>query len=599
MIALLLLAGVVRAEGPAPAAVPTGPAPVAAGPTSTTSSASAPAAVATDAAAIPAVEIALAAELARAMAGLRLSDAPAPALVAYDVLDGLVIDAFAEQGALVSTGEDPYRNLRVEVRVGDTSFDSSNFRAFGEPDGVVQRRLPIEDAQVALRREIWLATDAAYKYAVEQFSRKQAARRDDPTPRPPDWTVTPPVVANVPAPPVVPADRAALEGLVTRLSAELATFPEVEIAQAIARDWQGRRLVLTSEGTRLWTPTGYTVVRVEGTARLADGSTVTDSRSFLARGLGELPPEAELVAGVRELGTWLTALRTAPVEEDYLGPVLFEGPAAVELFSQLLAAEVVGTPPMEEDSGGMVDVGAAPSARIGRRLLPAGWSMVDDATTADPVLGRYAYDQEGVAPKRVDLVQDGVLRALLMSRIPRKDLAESTGHGRSLGAERRSAVPAVVTITPRRSVPEARLHRAGLRLAAQTGRDYLLVVRALTPPALVESLDVGISGEGPMAGLTPPYEAYRLYADGRTEPVRVARFSGVDRRVLRDIALAGARTGPVDMLDGPPGPARYQIGPTGGLAVTWDVPSVLITEVEVSGSSGGEPRALTLPPREK
>ncbi|MDP2305199.1 MAG: metallopeptidase TldD-related protein [Pseudomonadota bacterium] len=558
-----------------------------------------PAVGASAAAITPPVETALAAELARSMSGLRLPDAPAPFLVAYDVLDGRVVDAFAEQGALVSTGADPYRNLRVEVRVGDATFDSSNFRAFGEPDGVVQRRLPVEDAQVALRREIWLATDAAYKYAVEQYSRKQAARRDNPIPRPADWTASPPVVATLPAPAIPPTDRAAIEALVARLSAELATFGDVEISQAIARDWQGRRLVLTSEGTRLWTPTGYTIVRVEGTTRLPDGSTVMDSRSWLARSLADLPPEEELTADVRALGTWLTSLRTAPVEEDYLGPVLFEGPAAIELFSQLLAAEVVGTPPMEEDSSGMVDMGGAPSARIGRRLLPAGWSMVDDPTTDADVLGRYAYDQEGVAAHRVELVEDGVLRQLLMSRIPRKDLAGSTGHGRSLGAERRSAVPGVVTITPHRSVPDARMRRTGLRLAAQTGRDYLLVIRALTPPALVESLEVGIAGEGAMAGLTPPYEAYRLYGDGRTEPVRSVRFSGVDRRVLRDIALAGANTGPVDMLDGPPGPARYQIGPTGGLATTWDVPSVLITELEIAGSAGGEPRALPMPPREK
>ncbi|MES2643762.1 MAG: metallopeptidase TldD-related protein [Myxococcota bacterium] len=546
-----------------------------------------------------AIETAVAAELTRAMGGLRLPDAPAPYLIAYDVLDGRVIDAFAEQGALVSTGADPYRNLRVEVRVGDATFDSSNFRAFGEPDGVVQRRLPVEDAQVALRREIWLATDAAYKYAVEQHSRKTASRRDDSTPRPPDWTAAPPVVATLPAPAAALTDRAAVEALVSRLSAELATFGGVEISQAIARDWQGQRLVLTSEGTRLWTPTGYTILRVEGTTRLPDGSTVTDSRSWLARDLADLPAAEALVAEVRTLGEWLTSLRAAPVEEDYLGPVLFEGPAAIELFSQLLSAEVVGTPPMEEDTGGMVDMGAAPSARIGRRLLPEGWSMVDDPTTEADVLGRYAYDQEGVAPQRVELVEDGVLRRLLMSRIPRKDIAGSTGHGRSLGAERRSAVPAVVTITPRRSVPDARLRRTGLRLAAQTGRDYLLVIRALTPPALVESLEVGISGEGAMSGLTPPYEAYRLYNDGRTVPVRSVHFSGVDRRVLRDIALAGANTGPVDMLDGPPGPGRYQIGPTGGLTVTWDVPSVLITELEVAGSGGGEPRALPMPPREK
>lgn len=543
-----------------------------------------------------ALDEALRTELERART-LRLSDAAPPYLVAYDVLDGHVLNAFAEQGALVSRSYDRYRNLRAEVRVGDATFDSSNFQAFGEPDGVVQRRLPAEDEPIALRREIWLATDRAYKQAVEQLSRKAAARRDDPTPRPPDRAPAPPVVDVVRGPTAPPAEAAKLEALVERMSAALAAYPDVEIAQAIARDWQGTRTVLTTEGTDLRLPTGYTVLRVEGTARMPDGAEVTDARSWVVRGLSDLPPEAELLEEVRGLGEWLTALHGAPIEEDYLGPVLFEAPAAVELFSQLLAAEISGTPPAEED-GGMFDTGGPPSARLGRRLLPVGWSVVDDPT-AERGLGRYAYDHEGVAPRRVEVVTDGVVRDLLMSRIPRKDLSGSTGHARALGGDRRAAMPANVTVTPKRTVSDAKLRRTALRLAAQTGRDYVLVVRRLLPTALVQSLDVGISGEGPLPGLTPPYEAYRLYADGREEPVRSLRFSGVDRRALRDIVAAGAGLGPVDVLDGPPGPTRYQIGATGGVPVTWDVPSVLVAELELVGAGGGEPRALPVPPRGK
>lgn len=549
--------------------------------------------------AAPAVEEAAQAELTRALT-LTLPDARSPSLVVYDVLDGDVVEAFGEQGALVSSSTDRYRNLRAEVRVGDPTLDSSNFQAFGEPNGVIQRRLPVEDSVLALRREIWLATDLAYKHAVEQYSRKVAARRDDPSPKPPDWAPAPAVVAEVPAPAVTSADPAALAALVQRLSGELARFPGVEVSQAIARDWQGRRLVLSSEGTRLWTPTGYTVVRVEGTVRMPDGSSQLDSRSWVVRSLADLPPEAEMTAAVNELGTWLEGLKAAPVEEDYLGPVLFEGPAAVELFSQLLAAELSGTPPEEEDGGRFGSMGGKPpTARLGRRVLPVGWSVVDDATTQEPILGKYAYDQEGVAPRRVELVKDGVVRDLLMSRVPRKDLGASTGHGRSLGGDRRAAVPAAVTVTARRTMSDSKLEKLALRLAAQTGRDYVLVVRRLTPPALVEDLEIGFAGEGPLSGLTPPYEAWRLYADGHTQPVRSVKFSGVDRRALRDIAGAADGDGPVDLLDGPVGAARYQIGPTGGFPVTWDVPSVLITELELVGAASGEPRVLPIPPRGK
>ena len=546
-------------------------------------------------AAEPALETAARAELSRAMVELRLPDAPPPYLVLMDVLDGHVATSFAEGGALVSHDTEPYRNLRTEVRVGDYTVDSSNFFAFGEPDGVVARRLPVEDDVRALRREIWLAVDGSYKHAVEQYSRKLAARRGDSSPRAADYAPAPATTGAFEAAPADPADAEKMRQLAVRLSAEAGAPPQVEVGQAITRDWQGRRLLLTSEGTQRWVSTGFTVVRVEGTARLPDGSEVTDARWWVARRPSLLPPEEEMIASVREMASWLAGLQTAPIEEDYLGPVLFEGPAASELFSQLLAAEISGSPPSEEDIGGVATPARSPVVRPGRRLLPDGWTVVDDTTTEAPVAGAYALDHEGVAPKRVELVQDGVLRALLMSRIPRKDLTGSTGHGRSLGNERRAAIPAVVTVTPRRAASKRRILRTGLRLAAQTGRDYLLVIRRIVPPGLVQNIDVSFSGEGPPPGLTPPYEAYRLYADGRREPVRSLQFSGVDRRVLRDIALAGANTGPVDMLDGPPGPARFSIGATGGVPVTWDVPSVLIAEMELDGAGGGEPRAMAVP----
>jgi hypothetical protein len=155
-------------------------------------------------------------------------------------------------------------------------------------------------------------------------------------------------------------------------------------------------------------------------------------------------------------------------------------------------------------------------------------------------------------------------------------------------------MPAVVTVTPPRTVRTAALERRALRLAAQTGSDHVLVVRRLTPPALTET-ELVFSGEGPPAGLTPPYEAYRLYRDGRREPVRNLGFRGVDRRSLREIVLAGNGAGPTDLLDGNAGTGRFYIGATGGMPVTWDVPSVLIAELEVGGRSGGEARVLEVP----
>ena len=55
------------------------------------------------------------------------------------------------------------------------------------------------------------------------------------------------------------------------------------------------------------------------------------------------------------------------------------------------------------------------------------------------------------------------------------------------------------------------------------------------------SLEIAFSGDGPLAGLTQATEIYRLYADGRTEPVHSMKFIGVDRRVMRDIVASDSK----------------------------------------------------------
>ncbi len=538
------------------------------------------------------------AELARAMNELQLPDQPAPYLVSYEVVQGNVATARASMGALTTFDEGPFRRVRVDVRVGDYDFDNGNFNmSFGERAGTDSRGLPADEVETALRREMWLATDDAYKGAAEQYSAKIAAREGKEGEHAADLSrieplSTEPIEAH-------DSDGALIRELTEGLTARLEQWPAFEEANAVGRDWQGVRLIVSSEGTRAWLPTGFAVVRIEAITRGEDGARLRNARWWVARDAASLPPFEEMAAEVDAMGAWLSALSTAPVEEDYLGPVLFEEPASIELFRQLVVAEIAGTPPPEEapDLFGGNETGP-PTARIGRRLLPEGWTVVDDPTSLPGAGGYYTHDMEGVPAQAVPAVQDGVVRELLMSRVPRKELNGSTGHGRSLGNERREGMPAIVRVTPDRPRSVRKLRKRAIQLAVKTGLPYVLVVRRVEPPALAEDFQVAFSGEGPLPGLTRPLEAYRLYPDGREEPVRGLQFLGVDRRVLRDIAAAGGTSAPVDVLDAGAGSRRFSIGAIGGLPATWAVPSVLITELELRGSGGREPRVLPAPPRD-
>lgn len=542
-----------------------------------------------------ALEAALDAELSRAMQGLALPNQPKPYWIQTEVLDGDVATARASFGALHADDHDPYRNLRAEVRVGSYALDSSNFvGGIGGRDGVMNRTLPLEDAPDALRREVWLALDEAYKGATETYAAKLAARQGQDRERPPDFSQATPLV-GAPLPPAK-ADADVVRGWARALSAALAEFPELEVGTAVARDWQGTRLLISSEGTRAWLPTGFTVVVVQATARAPDGAVLRDARWWVARRPDRMPSEAEMLAEVRAMGRSLVQRRDAPVLEDYLGPVLFEQAAAVELFRQLLPAELSGTPPIESAPDAFGD---APeqrgTARLGRRLLPDGWSVVDDPTLLPDEAGSYRHDFEGVPAERVELVADGVVRDLLMSRIPRADRARSNGHGRALGVDRRAALPGLVVVEPPRARSTRALERAALKLARQAGQPWALVVSRVLPPSLTESFEVAFSGDAPLSGLTPPVEAYRLWPDGRREPVRGLSFVGVDRRALRDIVAAGEAGPPTGVLDAAPDSGRFNLGEVGGLPVTWVVPPVLLSELELHGAGGGEPRVIPPP----
>jgi hypothetical protein len=126
------------------------------------------------------------------------------------------------------------------------------------------------------------------------------------------------------------------------------------------------------------------------------------------------------------------------------------------------------------------------------------------------------------------------------------------------------------------------LVREGLALAADYGRDWILIVRRLEEPAMLPAGFYPDEG-GP---LPPPVHWVRRYADGREEPLRGGSFSGVQRWLLRDIVAAGPQRSGAYLAAEGDSDARYGRQPASGL-VTWlSAPDVLIGEVEVVPRSG-------------
>ena len=113
---------------------------------------------------------ALLVELNRSKAQLKMDQVQPPYYIEYRVHD--ISEYFSEAafGALREEHNVRGRILRVVVRIGEYKQDSF----FGQGGMGETQILPLDYDPIALRHQIWLATDAAYKAAGEAFTEKQA-----------------------------------------------------------------------------------------------------------------------------------------------------------------------------------------------------------------------------------------------------------------------------------------------------------------------------------------------------------------------------------------------------------------------------------------
>lgn len=532
-------------------------------------------------------------EIERALA-LALPDQPIPHWIQIHGIEEHRHTLIAQMGALQINAPRHIRIARVDLRVGTAQLDNTNFQTFGSQDGLTIKRLPTSDNVLALRRELWLALDSAYKGATEQYSLKQAALEGHPPPEGPDLLAAPIVNEDIPFEYQIQTDS--VKEWIKELSQPYRNPNRFEEFNVAFRQVEKQHTVVSSEGTTVRFPERYSVLVVEAVRRSADGEKHASLRSWVVQDPTSLTEQASTTQAVNAFTDWLIGLDNAPQEADYLGPVIFEAAASAELFRQLLPPEISGTPPESEAPDGF---GALPkpiaSSRVGRRLLPLGWSVNDLTLSEKDQVGHYKYDFEGTPVKDVTLVEDGVVRDLLMTRVPREGFTESTGHGRSSNYRRHVARPGVIEITPKKRLSSRKFHKTAIRMAKQTGKNYVLVVRQLTPLPLENEFEIAFSGDGPLAGLTQANEIYRLYADGHTEPVHSMKFIGVDRRVMRDIVAAGQQSDWIGMLDEDPSAGRHGMGAFTGTPASWSAPAILVGELELHTQSSHEEKILPPP----
>jgi TldD protein len=560
---------------------------------------------------------AIAEEMNRAMTKLEIPGAPRPYSISYKITEVDVNDVSASLGQTTSRRNRHFVNVEARVRVGNNTLDNSNFVVpdGGELDGTAAATLPLDADERIARRAAWLVTDTAYKEALIQLRAKLEARRAGASSRPADvpaWTDTTKVVSEEPimVPPLETLDE--LETRVKTISAVFRDQPNLRDSRVAVTSYLERRWYLTTEGTSVTDTRRASGIVIAASGQADDGQLL--SNYFLRYGhtAKDLPSDKELTEESKDLAKSITELAKAPKMDRYSGPVLFQGEGAVGLVRFALAPHLGGTPIPEGLSPQEARlIGGALIDKVGLRVMSPNISIIDDPTTKQgggkALIGGYKTDDEGVAAQKVEVVKNGTLKTLLLSRTPSAKGQLSNGHARCCstsspadgGAFHGSATNLFVSAKggSSRKALEARV----AQLAKAEGLKYGLIIKRVDDAAVTgapeftrRELIQMIKSTDPM--LPPPVVvAYRVYPNGKQELVRGAQLTEVPIRAWKDVLGTSTDVTVYNFLNASDSQLALRLSggtddgfvPSGGIESSIITPDLLLKEIDVTTSAYG------------
>jgi TldD protein len=518
-------------------------------------------------------------ELDRAMSSLSKAD-PAPYFISYSVSEEFGTVIMGSSGALVANIKRHDRNADISVRVGNRDLDNTH----GENrfNAITSASLPLDDKPDAIARVLWLNTDRMYKKATQGYlevktDTKVRAEEEDSSP---DFSVEKPQTAIAKDTAAPKFNRQEWEDRVRRYSSIFSKYPDIENSMVVLLVQDSTRYFVSSEGARLVDSKPLIRVLALGNARSADGMELARSETFDASSFDKLESEQVITAKIEKIAQDLQKLKKAPVVEPFNGPALLSGRAAAVFFHEVVGHRLEGQRQRGENEGQTF------TKMVGQPVLPKFLSVEDDPTLPSldgvELSGNYNYDEEGEKAQRVDLIDKGILKQFLMSRMPVKGFMQSNGHGRAQSGLMPVGRQGNLIVRSSKSVPDAQLRQELINEIKKQKKPFGLYFEDIAGGFTLTMRNM------PQAFQVKPLMVWKIYPDGRPdELVRGVDIIGTPLNALNRILLTGQKT---EVFNGECG------AESGSVPVAAAAPAMLFSEIEVQKVSQGHERPPVLPP---
>lgn len=518
-------------------------------------------------------------ELARATKELSKAE-PAPYFISFTVYEQNFEVVAASFGGLITNSGLARRQADVVIRVGSPALDNTHGQSRGS--GMSSGSLPVGNSPDAIARTLWELTDRGYKQAAPAFLnvKTNTAVRAEEEDKSPDFSRETPRVNSGETAAAPAFDRSAWEDRLRRLSGAFRKYAEVYSAVVVLQVQGATSRLVTSEGTEIISPGASARLLIEAQTRAEDGMELLRVETFQAPTPAELPSEADLLAKIEIVARDLQALRKAPVAEPFDGPAMLSGRAAAVFFHEVLGHRLEGHRQRDEEEGQTF------TKKVGQEVLPKFLSVADDPTLRQfgsvKLAGSYDFDDEGQPAQRVEMIQNGVLKNFLMSRMPIKNFEKSNGHGRNQPGLMSTGRQGNLLVSSTNAIPDAELRKRLLEEVKKQNKPYGLYFDDVQGGFTLTSRSL------PQAFQVLPVMVYRVYADGRPdELVRGVDIVGTPLAALTRIAVTGDTP---QVFNGVCG------AESGSVPVAAAAPAMLFTEMEVQKRAHSHTRPPILPP---
>ena len=541
-------------------------------------------------AASPVIVQAMETELTRAMTSLGSAPAtsnaatheasPKPYFLSYEVADATSIDISAQYGAITGSNQSHRRTADVEVRLGTPAED--NTHGDHRNSALTTMALPLSDDRAALARALWYATDRGYAKALDSFLKVKTeqqvrAKEEDSSA---DFSAQKASQDLLPPAPALVVDRTAWEVRLREISALFKQYPDIFYNAVNMQASTETDYFVSSEGSRIATPSHVARLVIVGRTRAADGMDLFRVETFEADAADNLPDQKTLLTKTVAMAKNLEELRNAPITEPFNGPAILSGRASAVFFHEVLGHRLEGQRQRGDEEGQTF------TKLLGKPILPDFLSVADDPTlttfNGTPLSGHYSFDDEGQPARRVDLIKNGVLETFLMSRQPIASFSTSNGHGRSETGHMPTGRQGNLIVTSSKSVTDAELRAMLIAEAKKQNKPYGLYFEDISSGFAVTTR------RSPQAFQVIPLVVYRVFVDGRPdELVRGVSIVGTPQAALNRIVATNNKQ---DIFNGICG------AESGSIPVSAVAPAMLVSEIETQRQAQGTARPPIIPP---